>query len=107
METGQTLWSWETPGSNYSPVLATAGGILFNGSMDRYFRVFDQSDGKVLWQTRLGSQVFGAAVTYQVGGRQYIAVAAGGGFNNGPIQIRPDLDQPAGGNMVYVFALPQ
>ena len=32
---------------------------------------------------------------------------AGGGFNNGPIQIRPDLDQPAGGNMVYVFALPQ
>jgi len=107
VETGHTLWSWETPGSNYSPVLATAGGILFNGSMDRYLRAFDQSDGKVLWQTRLGSQVFGATVTYRVAGRQYIAVAAGGGFNNGPIQIRPDLDQPAGGNMVYVFALPQ
>ena len=28
-------------------------------------------------------------------------------YNNGPIQIRPDLDQPSGGNMVYVFALPQ
>ena len=107
VETGHTLWSWETPASNYSPVLATAGGILFNGSMDRYFRAFDQSDGKVLWQTRLGSQVFGAAVTYRVAGRQYIAVTAGGGFNNGPIQIRPDLDQPSGGNMVYVFALPQ
>jgi alcohol dehydrogenase (cytochrome c) len=107
VETGQTLWSWETPASNYSPVLATAGGILFNGSMDRYFRAFDQSDGKVLWQTRLGSQVFGAAVTFSTGGRQYIAVAAGGGFNNGPIQIRPDLDEPSGGNMVYVFALPQ
>jgi alcohol dehydrogenase (cytochrome c) len=107
VETGQTLWSWETPGSNYSPVLATAGGILFNGSMDRYLRAFDQKDGTVLWQTRLGSQVFGATVTYKVGGRQYIAVAAGGGFNNGPIQVRPDLDQPSGGNMVYVFALPQ
>lgn len=107
VETGQTLWSWETPASNYSPVLATAGGILFNGSMDRYLRAFDQSDGKVLWQTRLGSQVFGATVTYAIAGRQYIAVAAGGGFNNGPIQIRPDLDQPSGGNMVYVFALPQ
>src|SRR6185369_13051990 len=106
VETGKTLWSWETPASNYSPVLATAGGVLFNGSMDRYFRAFDQSNGKVLWQTRLGSQVFGAAVTYRVAGRQYIAVAAGGGFNNGPIQIRPDLDQPSGGNMVYVFALP-
>jgi alcohol dehydrogenase (cytochrome c) len=107
VETGRTLWSWETPGSNYSPVLATAGGILFNGSMDRYLRAFDQSDGKLLWQTRLGSQVFGATVTYRVAGRQYIAVTAGGGFNNGPIQIRPDLDQPSGSNMVYVFALPQ
>jgi alcohol dehydrogenase (cytochrome c) len=107
VETGRTLWSWETPASNYSPVLATAGGILFNGSMDRYLRAFDQSDGKLLWQTRLGSQVFGATVTFRVAGRQYIAVTAGGGFNNGPIQIRPDLDQPSGGNMVYVFALPQ
>ena len=107
VETGHTLWSWETPASNYSPVLATAGGILFNGSMDRYLRAFDQTDGKLLWQTRLGSQVFGATVTYRVGGRQYIAVTAGGGFNNGPIAIRPDLDQPAGGNMVYVFALPE
>jgi alcohol dehydrogenase (cytochrome c) len=107
VETGHTLWSWETPASNYSPVLATAGGILFNGSMDRYFRAFDQSDGKVLWQTRLGSQVFGAPVTFSAGGRQYIAVAAGGGYNTGPVGLRPDLDQVSGGNMVYVFALPQ
>jgi alcohol dehydrogenase (cytochrome c) len=107
VETGHTLWSWETPASNYSPVLATAGGVLFNGSMDRYLRAFDQSDGKLLWQTRLGSQVFGATVTYRVAGRQYIAVTAGGGFNNGPVQLRPDLDQPSGGNMVYIFALPQ
>ena len=107
VETGRTLWSWETPASNYSPVLATGGGVLFNGSMDRYLRALDQSDGKLLWQTRLGSQVFGAPVTFSVAGRQYIAVTAGGGFNTGPVQIRPDLDQIAGSNMVYVFALPQ
>ena len=107
VETGKTLWSWETPASNYSPVLATASGLLFNGGMDRYLRALDQNDGKVLWQTRLGSQVFGAPVTFSVAGRQYIAVAAGGGYNTGPVQLRPDLDQPSGGNMVYVFALPQ
>jgi alcohol dehydrogenase (cytochrome c) len=107
VETGRTLWSWETDASNYSPVLATAGGLLFNGSMDRYLRALDQEDGKVLWQARLGSQVFGAPVTFEVAGRQYVAVAAGGGFNNSPVTIRPDIDQPAGGNMVYVFALPQ
>jgi alcohol dehydrogenase (cytochrome c) len=106
VETGRTLWSWETPASNYSPVLATAGGILFNGTMDRWLRAFDQADGKVLWQTRLGSQVFGAPVTFRIGKRQYIAVAAGGGYNTVSPTIRPDLDQVSGGNMVYVFALP-
>jgi len=34
-------------------------------------------------------------------------VAAGGGYNTGPVGLRPDLDQVSGGNMVYVFALPQ
>jgi len=107
VETGKTLWSWETAASNYSPVLATAGGVLFNGAMDRYFRAFDQQTGKVLWQTRLGSQVFGTPVTFRVGKRQYIAVAAGGGYNTVSPQLRPDLDQVSGGNMVYVFALPE
>ena len=37
-ETGRTMWSWETRVSNYSPVLATGGGLLFNGGMDRYLR---------------------------------------------------------------------
>ena len=107
VETGRTVWSWETRASNYSPILATAGGILFNGGMDRYFRAFDQADGKVLWQTRLGSQVFGTPVTFSVGGRQYVAVAAGGGFNSGAANSAPGIDQPPGGNMVYVFALPE
>jgi hypothetical protein len=46
-------------------------------------------------------------VTFSTGGRQYIAIVAGGGYNAGPLRIRPDIDQVSGGNMVYVFALPQ
>lgn len=107
VETGKTLWTWETPASNYSPILATASGLLFNGGTDRYLRALDQKDGKVLWQTRLGSQVFGAPVSYSVNGRQYIAVAAGGGFNGSSLRIFPDIDQLSGSNMVYVFALPE
>ncbi len=107
VETGRTLWSWETKASNYSPVLATAGGLLFNGGQDRYFRAFDQTGGKVLWETRLGSQVFGGAVTFSIAGRQYIAVTAGGGYNPQPLPLNPGVDQVSGGNMVYVFALPQ
>jgi alcohol dehydrogenase (cytochrome c) len=107
VETGKTVWSWETPASNYSPILATAGGLIFNGGMDRYFRALDQTDGKIIWQTRLGSQVFGAPVSYSIMGRQYIAVVAGGGYNGGAVNAMPTIDQPPGGNMVYVFALPE
>jgi len=108
VETGKTLWSWETRVSNYSPVLATGGGLLFNGSMDRYLRALDAENGQVLWQTRLPSQAVGGVVTYSINGRQYIAIAAGGG----PIAalgvgLTPEADTASGGNAMYVFALPQ
>jgi alcohol dehydrogenase (cytochrome c) len=111
VETGKTLWTWETPISNYSPLLATAGGLLFNGNMDRYVRAIDQTNGKVLWQVRLGSQVVGTPVTYSVNGRQYVAIAAGGpagGLGGKSINKGTEsIDQVSGGNTVYVFALPQ
>ena len=108
VETGRTLWSWETRVSNYAPILATGGGLVFNGSMDRYLRALDADKGTVLWQTRLTSQVVGAPITFAVNGRQYIAITAGGG----PIaatqtMVTPDADTASGANAVYVFALPQ
>lgn len=105
-ETGDTVWSWETRVSNYSPVTATAGGLLFNGGMDRWFRALDQETGEVVWQVRLASQAFGNATTYAVDGRQYVAMVAGGGFNAGALGLTPEADGPSGGNAVYVFALP-
>jgi alcohol dehydrogenase (cytochrome c) len=108
VETGKTVWTWETKATNYAPILATGGGLVFNGGIDRYLRAFDQADGKVLWQTRLGSHVSGAPVSFSRGGRQYIAVVAGGGFGGGISPTRfPDIDQSSGSNMVYVFALPE
>jgi len=111
VETGRTLWSWETRAANYSPLLATASGLLFNGGFDRYLRALDADSGQVLWQTRLASQTVGGAMTYAVNGRQYIAIAAGGtGYT--AVQLvqlgmTPDVDMAGGGNAVYVFALPQ
>src|SRR2546425_9685481 len=108
VETGKTLWSWETRASNYSPILATGGGLLFNGSMDRYLRALDADKGQVLWQSRLPSQAVGGAVTFSINRRQYIAITAGGG----PIAalgtgLTPEADTFSGSNAMYVFALPQ
>jgi alcohol dehydrogenase (cytochrome c) len=108
VETGRTLWTWETRVTNYSPVLATGGGLLFNGSMDRYLRALDADSGQLLWQTRLPTQVVGGTITYSVNGRQYIAVTAGGGpFTATGLSLTPEADTPSGGNAIYVFALPQ
>ena len=85
----------------------TSNGRSIPTGTEYVLRAFDQTDGKVLWKVRLGSQVFGAAVTYSVNGRQYIAVAAGGGFNSTSPRIYPKIDQISGSNMVYVFALPE
>jgi alcohol dehydrogenase (cytochrome c) len=109
VETGKTLWSWETRAVNYSPILATGGGLLFNGTADRYLHAIDADNGQSLWQTRLPSQVLGGTITFSVNGRQYIAIAAGGG---GPAvglstEMTPEADTTAGSNAMYVFALPQ
>lgn len=108
VETGKTLWSWETRVTNYSPVLATGGGLLFNGGIDRYLRALDADKGQVVWETRLPSQVVGAAVAYSINGRQYIAVAAGGGpIANTGLSLTPEADSVSGNNAIYVFALPK
>ena len=109
VETGRTLWSWETRVSNYSPILATGGGLLFNGSMDRYLRALDADSGQVLWQTRLAAQALGGTVTYSINGRQYIAITAGGGPTIARLarSMTPEADTASGGNAVYVFALPE
>jgi alcohol dehydrogenase (cytochrome c) len=108
VETGRTVWSWETRVANYSPLLATGSGLLFNGGLDHYLRAFDADTGKVIWETRLPSQTIGGAITYSVNGRQYIAIAAGGGAVAGTqFSLTPEADMAGGNNAIYVFALPQ
>jgi alcohol dehydrogenase (cytochrome c) len=108
VETGKTLFTYESRASNYSPILSTGGGLLFQGNMDRYLRALDADNGNILWQTRVASQAVGGTITYSVNGRQYVAIpAGGGGINAAAIKMTPEVDAVSGGNAVYVFALPQ
>ena len=108
VETGRTVWTWETRVANYAPILATGGGLVFNGSMDRYLRELDADNGTVLWQARLPAQVVGSPITFSVNGRQYIAITSGGGaIAATQIAVTPEADTISGGNAIYVFALPQ
>lgn len=58
----------------------TAGGLIFIGaSGDEYFRAFDQKTGKVLWQYKLPASGTATPSVYEVNGKQYVVIAAGGG----------------------------
>src|SRR5438876_10103858 len=71
VETGRTVWSWETRVANYSPLLATGSGLLFNGGLDQYLVALDVDTGQGIRATRLPSQTIGGAITYSINGRQY------------------------------------
>jgi len=88
--------------------LATAGRVLFNGDLDRYFSAYDQATGKILWRTRLSAPPESTPVTYAVNGRQYVAVVAGSGSVLGAAGrgLVPELLAPAAGVTLVVFELP-
>jgi quinoprotein glucose dehydrogenase len=66
---------------NYGGPIVTAGGLLFIGatSFDKKFRAFDKDTGALLWETTLPFAGNATPATYEVGGRQFVVIAAGGG----------------------------
>ena len=70
----------QTGTENFGGCINTAGGLVFiGGTRDEKFRAFDKETGSVLWEQQLASGGYATPCTYAVHGRQYIAIAAGGG----------------------------
>ncbi len=108
LSTGKVIWSRRQRAPIASSALATAGGLVFNGGLDRRFRAHDAATGKVLWETRLNAAPSSSPITYSTGGEQYLAVVAGGGgsFDSGGRILAPEIDNPTTGVTVVVFKLP-
>ncbi len=90
--TNKKVWQQEVPylAGFGSGVLATAGGLLFHGGSDGYFRAFDSRTGEELWRFQTGFGADAPAATYEVDGEQYVAIAAGGS-RDGLKEARGDL----------------
>lgn len=108
-----------------SGVLATAGNLVFYGTLDGWFRAADSRNGRVLWEYQTNSQIAGQPITYSgPDNHQYVAVVAGlssgaGAVGDEDIDTRdltgangfanalPDLPRPAeAAGRLYVFGLP-
>jgi alcohol dehydrogenase (cytochrome c) len=60
-------------------VLSTDGGLVFAGYLDRNLLAFDSAKGKELWSVRLNDVPNSNPITYEVNGKQYVAVTVGNG----------------------------
>jgi quinohemoprotein ethanol dehydrogenase len=72
-------WSFKHNGPWNGGIVATAGGLVFQGSADAHFNAFDAASGEKLWSFFSQTGIVAAPVSYEIDGEQYIAVAAGWG----------------------------
>ena len=94
--TGKIVWSNKEQFSVWSGVMTTAGGIVCAGTLEGYFKCWDQKDGKLLYKNRTPSGIIGNAMSYGHKGKQYIAILSGVGGWAG-IGLAAGLTNPTDG----------
>jgi PQQ-dependent dehydrogenase (methanol/ethanol family) len=122
-KTGKIVWSNKEQFSVWSGALATAGGVVFYGTLEGYLKAVDAKTGKELYKFRTPSGIIGNVTTYENNGKQYVAVLSGVGGWAG-IGLAAGLTDPTAGlgavggyaalsnytalgGALTVFALPQ
>ncbi len=70
-------WEYRMSDITWGGVLTTASDLVFSGGREGYFFALDARTGELLWKASVGGQVNAGPMSYAVGGRQYVAIAAG------------------------------
>lgn len=76
---GKIVWSKEEPFSVWSGALATAGDVVFYGTLEGYLKVVDAKTGDELYSFKTPSGIIGNVMTYEHNGKQYVGVFSGVG----------------------------
>lgn len=100
-DVAQKKWLWQLPSAlpMFAGVLATKGGVLFTGDQLGHAMAVDADSGKVLWKFQTGSGINASPITYELDGKQYVAVLSGLGGDPGFYFSAPK------GGMLWVFSV--
>jgi alcohol dehydrogenase (cytochrome c) len=103
--TGETKAALKLTYPNYSGALATGGNLVFIGSADGEFSAHDAKTLQQVWSFNVGTGINAPAVSYSVGGKQYIAVLAGSRQSPFVVGLAPELKNTSTASMLFVFGL--
>jgi lanthanide-dependent methanol dehydrogenase len=74
---GKIVWQKKEPFSVWSGAVATAGNLVFYGTLEGYLKAVDATTGDELWKFKTPSGIIGNVSTYEHNGKQYVAVLSG------------------------------
>jgi alcohol dehydrogenase (cytochrome c) len=91
---------------NYSATLTTAGGLVFTGLGDGTFVAYDDMSLESLWKINVGSGFNAPPMTFEAGGKQYVAIMSGlSQISKGRLILTPELREMRNQTMLFVFSL--
>ena len=91
---------------NYSGTLATGGGLVFLGLLDGTVAAFDSTTLEELWKINVGSGFSAPPMSFEVGGKQYVAIVSGPSpVARGRLVNTPELKEQRNALVLYVFGL--
>jgi len=96
-KTGKMKWRHKSAAPMLGAITATAGGVVLTGDTSGDFLVVSAATGDLLYRFNTGGAIGGGVITYEVGGKQYVAVASG--------NTSRDTYGSKGGATIFVFGL--
>jgi alcohol dehydrogenase (cytochrome c) len=109
IETGKTMWLNRQRAPLMAGTLATGGGLVFAGYLDRMFMAFDAATGAELWKARLNDVPSAPPISYAANGREFVAVIVGpGGYQSTSYSaLVPEIQNPPDhGAAIWAFEVP-
>jgi alcohol dehydrogenase (cytochrome c) len=103
--TGKSKWETGFKSPNWAGTLATAGGLVFTGTLTGEFIAVDADTGKILWQFQTPSGIIGQPVTWERDGKQYVTVTSGIGGVYALKTPDPNLAHVPAGGSLWTFKL--